>query len=160
MNKKYFFQHPYELENDARMKLLDKRMPDSGPGVFWKIFYRLRLGNGTYPLSAIISEIAGENKVRRRRVERVLNEFNLFIIENKMVTLANGLTISDIHPRNERKPSTQEKLEKIQQNISEGYDNTLMPDELRQMDETALKKVQSEIREANADQLASINHKP
>ena len=153
MNKKYFFQHPYELENDERMKLLDKRIPDAGHGVFWKIFYRLRLGNGTYPVSAIVSEISGDSKVRRRRVERVLTEFNLFIIENGMVSLATGLTISEIIPRHDRKPSSREKLEKIQQNIAGGYDNTLFPDETREMDEAALLSVQNEIRANNDKEL-------
>jgi len=153
MSKKIFCQHPYELEQDERMKRLDKKFPDSGHGVFWKIYHRIRLGNGTYPITALYAEISGSNKQRQHRLRCVLTDFDLFIIENNMVTLANGLTISELHPRQDRQPSSSDRLKKIQENIQKGYDNTLFPEESRQMDEEALQRVQEDIREANEEQL-------
>lgn len=152
-NKKFFFLHPYELENDERMKLLDKKIPDSGMGVFWKIFYRLRRGNGTYALSGLIAEIAGDSRLRRKRLERVLNEFNLFIIENGMVSLAQGLTVSELRPRHERNISNKDKLKQVQEKIARGYDDTIMPEALRQMDLDALQRVQDDVRIENEKQL-------
>ena len=146
MSKKIFCQHPYELEQDERMKRLDKKFPDSGHGVFWKIYHRIRLGNGTYPITALYAEITGNDKRRRHRLRCVLTDFDLFIIENNMVMLSNGLTISELHPRQERKPSSSDRLKQIQQNIDEGYDSTLFPEDLRAMDNMSIENIKDEIR--------------
>ena len=157
MNKKYFFQHPYELENDERYMLLRRKMWCEGTGIFWDVFMRLKRGNSTYPVSAILEEISGGRDTRKRKVSRVLTEFDLFVIDDGMVSLSTGFTMNELHPRSERKKSSRERLEKIQQSIADGYDDTLFPDETREMDEQALQSVQDEIRENNQAELSSLH---
>lgn len=160
MSKKIFCQHPFELENDPRILRLDKVFPDSGFGVFYKIRNRICLGGGQYALSGIVAELGGNNTRRKQRLERVLTDFDLFVIENGMVALAQGLTVSELYPRNARHQSNTDRLKQVQQNIQKGYDGNLFPEESRQMDEEALQKVQSEIRAQNQEQINSINHEP
>ena len=85
--KKIYCQHPYELEDDPRMVRLDKVFPDSGYGLFWKIYRRIRLGNGRYPVTALYTELCGNNKRRKQRLFKVLNHFDLFFIDRGMVEL-------------------------------------------------------------------------
>ena len=157
MAKQIFFQHPFELEKDDRMQRLDKALPDSGHGLFWKIYHRVRLGGGKYPVSGLYAELAGDNERRKKRLFRVLNQFNLFCIDQGMVELGQNLTISEIRPRESRKDSPREKLQAVQKNINEGYANTLIPDELAQMDQQTLEQVQNEIREQNEKELESYH---
>ena len=150
--KKLFCQHPYQLEHDERLQLLDRRFPDSGHGMFWKIYHRIKLGNGSYALSALQTELGTDGK-RRKRLQSVLNDFRLFIIENGMVQLSTGLTISDLRPKTERKVTNKEKLQKLQQQLDRGYSGTLLPEDLRRMDEQALQQVQADIQARNQQEL-------
>ena len=153
MAKSIFFQHPFDLEKDERMQRLDKALPDSGHGLFWKIYHRIRLGGGKYPISGLYAELAGNNQQRKKRLFRVLNQFDLFCISQGMVELGMNLTISEIRPREKRSQGAREKLQAVQRNIHDAYANTLIPDELAQMDQLALENVQTEIREQNEKEL-------
>ena len=56
MSKSIFFQHPYELEKDERIQNLDKKMPDCGFGVFWKVYHRIRKAGTRYPVSGLMAK--------------------------------------------------------------------------------------------------------
>jgi len=152
-----FFQHPFGLSAEPRMAKLQKKMWLDGPGIFWYIYEKLRLGGGRYPLDSIML-IAGNSKARQRKVSRVLTEFDLFIIENGMVSLQSGLSVADISPKKRVTPSDQ--VGEIRQRLADGYSDNLFPEESRQMDEAAITRIQDEIRETNIEQLESINYKP
>ena len=56
MAKQIFFQHPFELEKDDRMQRLDKALPESGHGLFWKVYHRIRKAGTRYPVSGLMAK--------------------------------------------------------------------------------------------------------
>lgn len=152
----YFFHHPYELDNDSRMQLLRQKMWCEGTGIFWDIFMRLRRGRGLYPLSALIAEVSGGRDTRARKVQRVLTDFDLFVITNGMVELASGLSVSDLLPKKRTPP--QERIAEIHKLMNEEQTQpNLFPEESRQMLEDAMEQTQQQIREQNAEAFKPLN---
>ena len=149
--KKIFCQNPFELENDARILRMERQLPDSGFGLFIKIRNRISRGGGAYALSGIMSELtAGKGSRQRcRRLERVLTEFDLFVIADGMVHLAPGLTVKEMYPRGERTESPSERLKKVQASREKGYEGELFPEESRAMDDVAAAQLREEIRSEN-----------
>lgn len=154
--KKIFCQSPFELENDERIRRMDRLLPDSGFGVFIKIRNRISRGGGSYALSGIMSELTASSQKRRRRVERVLTEFDLFVVEDGMVRLAPGLTVKEMYPRGERTESPSERLKKVQESMSRGYDEELFPEEMQRMDAAAAAALSQEIRSENQKALEAL----
>lgn len=154
--KKIFCQSPFELENDERIRRMDRLLPDSGFGVFIKIRNRISRGGGAYALSGIMSELTASSQKRRRRVERVLTEFDLFVVEDGMVRLAPGLTVKEMYPRGERTGSPSERLKKVQESMSRGYDEELFPEEMQRMDAAAAAALNEEIRSENQKALEAL----
>ena len=132
------------------MANLQRKMWFEGTGIFWYIFEKLRLGGGKYPLDSLLLAANG-SEPRQRKIKRVLSDFDLFAIENGMVSLQSGLSVADLLPR--RRISPQDKVAEIRQRINDGYDDTFFPEECREMDESALVRTQQEIRDNNAREL-------
>lgn len=138
------------------MANLQRKMWFEGTGIFWYIFEKLRLGGGKYPLDSLLLAANG-SEPRQRKIKRVLTDFDLFAIENGMVSLQSGLSVADLLPK--RRINPQDRVAEIRQRIDDGYEQTFFPEECREMDENALSQAQQEIRDRNEAELQSINPK-
>ena len=152
-----YFHHSFRLEEEPRILRLQQSMWLEGIGIFWTIYRQLRLCNGKYPLEALLL-LAKGSKTRERKIVRVIQDFDLFSIENGIVQLQSGLSAAELNPV--RDVSPRDRVAEIRQRINEGYDNNLFPEDCKQMDESALESAKEDIRERNHRELQSINHKP
>ena len=143
-----FYQHPYELDQEARIQKLYRKMWFTGTGILEFIYKKLRLGKGTYPLDSILAT-AGNNKARRRQLERVLNDFDLFVIENGMISLRPGLSTTDFIHRDTISRKARRAAELTQQD----YSDNLFPEESREADLAEAQRLNEEVREHNESQL-------
>ena len=150
--KPIFFQNPFDLDKDPRIQKLKKKMWATGYGIFCMIQKSIHLGKGQYPLSGIQQDIAGADKAKLTKVNRVISDFGLFVLENGMVRLAAGLTASEMNPRG-RTHSPAQDQKTLQKRLQTGYEGTIFPDYLQQNDEQQLQVVQSEINEQNRMEL-------
>ncbi len=132
---------------------LQQSMWLEGIGIFWTIYRQLRLCNGKYPLEALLL-LAKGSKPRERKIVRVIQEFDLFVIENGIVQLQSGLSAAELNP--DRDVSPRDRVAEIRQRIDSGYDDNLFPDDCKQMDETALVNAQEAIRVQNAEELEMV----
>ena len=151
-----YFHHSFRLEEEPRILRLQQSMWLEGIGIFWTIYRQLRLCNGKYPLEALLL-LAKGSKTRERKIVRVIQDFDLFSIENGIVQLQSGLSAAELNP--DRDVSPRDRVAEIRQRIDSGYDDNLFPEECRQMDESALESAKEDIRERNQVELTSINHK-
>lgn len=133
---------------------LQQSMWLEGIGIFWTIYRQLRLCNGKYPLEALLL-LAKGSKPRERKIIHVVRDFDLFSIENGIVQLQSGLTAAELNP--DRDIAPRDRLAEIRQRIGNGYDNSLFPDDCRQMDEEALVNAQEAIRVHNEEQISLLN---
>ncbi len=139
-----FFQHPFRLEEDERVKNLRARLGFEGMGMFWEVYRRIRLGGGQYPLDSII--LMAEGKAARvKKIQRLLTEFDLFLIDMGMVSMGSGLTVKSFKARHSV-IDLQNQVDEIQERT---YDDTLMPEELAAMDAQAKERLQTRIKENN-----------
>lgn len=149
-----YFHHSFRLEEEPRILRLQQSMWLEGIGIFWTIYRQLRLCNGKYPLEALLL-LAKGSKTRERKIIRVIQDFDLFSIENGIVQLQSGLSVAELNP--DRDVSPRDRVAEIRQRIDNGYDNNLFPDECKRMDETALVNAQEAIRVQNAEQINLLN---
>lgn len=146
----YFFQHPFELEFEPRMQTLRHKMWCEGIGIFWEVYRLVRLGRGQYPLDSILA-LAEGRQARERKIGRVISEFNLFLVENGMVSLQPGLNVSAFVQRD----SIRKKAKTASTIGQDDYDNTLFPDDMQQMDDEARRILQQQVSEATAAAVAN-----
>lgn len=149
-----YFHHSFRLEEEPRIMRLQQSMWLEGIGIFWTIYRQLRLCNGKYPLEALLL-LAKGSKTRERKIVRVIQDFDLFSIENGIVQLQSGLSAAELNP--DRDIAPRDRVAEIRQRIDNGYDNNLFPDECKQMDESALDRSVQEIREQNAVEIDLIS---
>lgn len=147
----YFFQHPFELELEPRMQTLRRKMWCEGIGIFWEVYRLVRLGRGQYPLDSILA-LADGRETRRRKIGRVISDFNLFLVENGMVSLQPGLTVSAFVQRD----SIRKKAKRAATIGQKGYDDTLFPEEMQQMDDEARRILEEQVKTATRDAVNSI----
>lgn len=146
-----YYHQPFALLREARVKDLKKCMGIEGTGILLHIYLLLRQCNGKYPLDSILALAKG--KLQEQKVRKVLNKFNLFKIENGIVQLQTGLSAAELKPNSTVPPKDKPGI--VRQRLRNGYDDTLFPSEIRQMDEEALTAANEEIRERNASELFS-----
>lgn len=140
------------------MANLQRKMWFEGTGIFWYIFEKLRLGGGKYPLDSLLLAANGSES-RQRKIKRVLSDFDLFAIENGMVSLQSGLSVADLLPKKRLTP--QNRVAEIHKIMDEEEQTpNLFPEESRQMLEDALESAKEDIRERNEAELNALNHKP
>ena len=150
-----FYQHPYELDQEPRIQKLYQKMWFTGIGILEFIYKKLRLGKGTYPLDSILATADGK-KIRLKQLQRVLNDFDLFIIENGMVQLRPGLNTNDFIRRDTNSRKARRAAELTQQD----YSDNLFPEEAKRMDLAEADRLNQEVRNANAEALNSLNPQP
>lgn len=140
-----YYQHPFELESEPRVQKVFDKMWFTGIGI-WKIIYeKLKLGKGTYPVDSIMAT-AGGKKSRERQIQRVLTEFDLFTIENGMISLREGLNTSHfIH-----KESIAKKTKKANELENKDYSDNIFPEESKALDLEAARQLKEEIKEQTA----------
>ena len=148
-----YYHQPFALLREARVKVLKSNMGIEGTGILLHIYLLLRQCNGKYPLDSIMGLAKG--KLQEQKVRKVLNKFNLFKIENGIVQLQTGLSAAELKPNSTVAPK--DKPGFVRQRLKKGYDDTLFPSELREMDETALDKSVQKIRDNNATELSLQN---
>lgn len=147
-----YFHHSFRLEEEPRIMRLQQSMWLEGTGIFWTIYRQLRLCNGKYPLEALLL-LAKGSKTRERKIVRVIQDFDLFVIENGIVQLQSGLSAAELNP--DRDVSPRDRVAEIRQRIDSGYDDNLFPDDCKQMDESALESAKEDIRERNLIELTN-----
>lgn len=150
-----YFHHSFRLEEEPRIMHLQQSMWLEGIGIFWTIYRQLRLCNGKYPLEALLL-LAKGSKPRERKIVRVIQDFDLFSIENGIVQLQSGLSAAELNP--DRDVSPRDRVAEIRQRIDSGYDDNLFPDDCKQMDESALEYAKEDIRERNHRELNPLTH--
>ena len=148
-----YFHHSFRLEEEPRIMRLQQSMWLEGIGIFWTIYRQLRLCNGKYPLGALLL-LAKGSKTRERKIVRVIQDFDLFLIENGIVQLQTGLSAAELKPNSTVPPK--DKPGMIRERIRQGYDDNLFPVECKEMDEDALEQSVQEIRDNNAQELMQL----
>lgn len=147
-----YYHQPFALLREQRVKALKANMGIEGTGILLHIYLLLRQCNGKYPLDSIMTLTKG--KLQEKKVMKVLNNFDLFLIENGIVQLQTGLSAAELKPNNTMLPK--DKSGFVRQRLKKGYDDTLFPSEIREMDEDALEQSVQEIRDNNAQELMQL----
>lgn len=138
------YLNPYEIYSEPRIRNLFAKMWFTGTGIFDFIYRQIRKGNGRYPLDSLLLK-AGANKRRHAQMKRVLTDFDLFLIENGMVSLRPGLNTSDFV----RRESLHSKVLRAQELATRDYRDNIFPEESRAMDRAEAVRLEEEVREAN-----------
>lgn len=135
-----YYHYAFGLEEEPRVQTLFRRMSFEGIGIFDMVVRRVRLGRGLYALDSLLS--MANTEARRRKVQRVLTEFDLFVVENGMVSLREGLSASSFN----KGESMKDKVKKVDEIRKRTYTDTFFPEELQAMDEKAADTFNDEIR--------------
>lgn len=80
MNKSLYFSHDYTASDDVKMLFLRQSLGMEGVGIFWYIIERLAQSGGYLPIK-IIPVLSMQMQVTETKVQGVINNFELFIIE-------------------------------------------------------------------------------
>lgn len=147
-----YYHQPFALMREQRVKALKASMGIEGTGILLHVYLLLRQCNGKYPLDSIMALAKG--KMQEKKVLKVLNNFDLFLIENGIVQLQTGLSAAELKPDSTVAPK--DKPGFVRQRLKKGYDDTLFPSEMREMDECALEQCTKEIREQNDEELSLL----
>lgn len=135
-----YYHYAFGLEEEPRVQTLFRRMSFEGIGIFDMVVRRVRLGRGLYALDSVLA--MANTEARRRKVKRVLTEFDLFVVENGMVSLREGLSASSFN----KGESVKDKVKKVSEIQKRTYTDTFFPEELQAMDEKAADTFNDEIR--------------
>lgn len=76
----FYFSHDYNARNDAKIKKLLSRHGYLGYGIFWAIIEDLYNNANALPLDC--ESIAFDLRTSENIVESIINDFDLFVIEN------------------------------------------------------------------------------
>lgn len=142
---------PYRLFEEPRVQNMVSKLGTCGKADFVDIYIRIKMCKGVYPLDAVMG-MAGGKKGHLNRLKRLLTKFELFVIDNGMVSLMEGLRPRDFV----RRESNQKRTEKVKELEERTYEGTLMPEDLKQMDCEAKEKLKSQIREENEKELLAF----
>lgn len=148
-----YYHAPFALLREPRVQVLKQRMGIDGTGILLHIYMLLRQCNGKFPLDSILALARG--KLQEKKIRSVLNDYDLFTIDNGIVQLQTGLSAAELKPNSTVPPK--DKPGMIRERIRQGYDDNLFPAECKQMDETALDLSVQEIRNQNAEELSLQN---
>ena len=152
MKKLQYYHQPFALLKEQRVKTLVERMGIVGTGILLHIYLLLRKCGGKYPLDSIMGLAKGRQQ--EKQVTRVLTEFDLFRIDDGIVSLQSGLSAAELRPGSTVKPK--DMAGEIRQKLREGYDGEMFPEEFRQMDSETLVRVNVETREHNEQEIQEI----
>lgn len=149
-----YYHQPFALLRESRVKALKANMGIEGTGILLHIYLLLRQCNGKFPLDSILALARG--KLQEKKIRCVLNDYDLFVINNGIVQLQTGLSAAELKPNSTVAPKDMPGF--VRQRLKKGYDDTLFPSEMREMDETALDKSTQEIRNQNEAELNLLTH--
>lgn len=144
-----YYHAPFALLREPRVQVLKQRMGIDGTGILLHVYMLLRQCNGKFPIDSILALARG--KLQEKKIRSVLNDYDLFVINNGIVQLQTGLSAAELKPNSTVPPK--DKPGFVRQRLKKGYDDTLFPSEMREMDETALDNSVQEIRDRNAAEL-------
>lgn len=147
-----YYHAPFALLREPRVQVLKQRMGIDGTGILLHIYMLLRQCNGKFPLDSILALARG--KLQEKKIRSVLNDYDLFSIDNGIVQLQTGLSAAELKPNSTVPPK--DKPGMIRNRIRQGYDDNLFPVECKQMDETALDQSVQEIRTKNEEEINCI----
>lgn len=147
-----YYHAPFALLREPRVQMLKQRMGIDGTGILLHIYMLLRQCNGKFPLDSILALARG--KLQEKKIRSVLNDYDLFTIDNGIVQLQTGLSAAELKPNSTVPPK--DKPGMIRNRIRQGYDDNLFPVECKQMDETALEQSVQEIRTKNEEEINCI----
>lgn len=138
------YLNPYEIYSEPRIRKLYEKMWFTGTGIFDFIYRQIRKGNGRYPLDSLLLK-AGTKKRQQAQMKRVITGYDLFLVENGMVSLRPGLNTSDFV----RRESLHSKVQRAQELTTRDYRDNIFPEESRAMDRAEAVRLEQEVREAN-----------
>lgn len=144
-----YYHQPFALLREQRVRQLQHKMGIDGTGILLHIYLLLRQCNGRYPLDSILALARG--RLQEKKIRSVLNDFDLFTINNGIVQLQTGLSAAELKPNSTVAPK--DKPGFVRQRLKRGYDDTLFPSEIREMDESALVLSTEEIRKQNTNEI-------
>ena len=147
-----YYHAPFALLREPRVQVLKRRMGIDGTGILLHIYMLLRQCNGKFPLDSILALARG--KLQEKKIRSVLNDYDLFTIDNGIVQLQTGLSAAELKPNSTVPPKDKPGI--IRERIRHGYDDNLFPVECKQMDESALASSQESIRTHNAQELDMV----
>lgn len=147
-----YYHQPFALLREQRVRQLQQKMGIDGTGILLHIYLLLRQCNGKYPLDSILALARG--RLQEKKIRSVLNDFDLFTIDNGIVQLQTGLSAAELKPNSTVPPK--DKPGMIRERIRQGYDDNLFPVECKEMDESALDKSVQEIKEQNEAELNQL----
>lgn len=146
-----YYHAPFALLREPRVQMLKQKMGIDGTGILLHVYMLLRQCNGKFPLDSILALARG--KLQEKKIRSVLNDYDLFVINDGIVQLQTGLSAAELKPNSTVPPKDKPGI--VRQRLRNGYDDTLFPSEMREMDEEALVAANEEIRERNASELFS-----
>lgn len=147
-----YYHAPFALLREPRVQVLKQKMGIDGTGILLHVYMLLRQCNGKFPLDSILALARG--KLQEKKIRSVLNDYDLFVINNGIVQLQTGLSAAELKPNSTVAPKDMPGF--VRQRLKNGYDDTLFPTEMREMDETALASSQESIRTRNAQELDMV----
>lgn len=148
-----YYHAPFALLREPRVQMLKQKMGIDGTGILLHVYMLLRQCNGKFPLDSILALARG--KLQEKKIRSVLNDYDLFVINNGIVQLQTGLSAAELKPNSTVPPK--DKPGYVRQRLKKGYDDTLFPSEMREMDQVALVQSEQEIRDKNAAEIDSLN---
>jgi len=84
MKKTYYFSHDYNARTDVKTKALIMELGMEGYGLYWCLIEDLYNNNNQLPLN--VKGIAYDLRTSIGKIEKVLNDFELFIISNNIIS--------------------------------------------------------------------------
>jgi uncharacterized protein YdaU (DUF1376 family) len=78
----YYFSHDYNAANDVKVLFLRQQLGMEGYGIYWYLVEALALSGGILPMN-ITPVLAMQMQVTEAKVDCVIRQFNLFVIDNE-----------------------------------------------------------------------------
>ena len=82
MIKSLYFSHDYTASDDVKMLYLRQSLGMEGVGIFWYVIERLAQAGGYLPIK-IIPVLSMQMQVTEAKVQTVINNFDLFLLEDQ-----------------------------------------------------------------------------
>lgn len=114
-----YYHAPFALMREPRVQVLKQRMGINGTGILLHIYMLLRQCNGKFPLDSILALARG--RLQEKKIRSVLNDYDLFTIDNGIVQLQTGLSAAKLKPNSTVPPK--DKPGMIRERIRQGYDD-------------------------------------
>jgi hypothetical protein len=151
----YYFSHDANSQDDPKCMMLIDNLGMEGYGIFWALIERLRQEKDYKLPLMIISSLARRWCTSKEKVESVINDYNLFIIEESCfysLRLKNSMEIKSIKAR--------ESIGKRWKNTNEiqSY-TTVLPSNTNVIQNDTIKVKESKVKESKVNNKLIIDNK-